>query len=289
MTTCKYSDRSGCSISSKRGFLRFVIWGLWKNLFVAILAYNNNPAWHGVYLHLGCPRQKWDGLFATLKKVNQFPRCVCSMVCSKPFQALLWGLSALPVQFGLSDIGSDLSIVLDNSRKSDDVNFWISGFEVLPQVLRWQNLTGLVDPHVPEHAGTGCYIIWKHNQGQHLFWLCLPVQVALLLPGCLDALLCIIHEVGVAGFGELVYFLQEASKRPSTVIEVPLLRSHIGSRAWSPLIWELATAVSVVTCRHRGGTNVAHTDTLPGQVGPSGPVGSIQRKTCSHFKANISI
>ncbi len=41
-----------------------------------------------------------------------------------------------PVQSGLSHIGSDLSVVLDNSRESDDVNLRVSGFEVLPQVLR---------------------------------------------------------------------------------------------------------------------------------------------------------
>lgn len=39
-------------------------------------------------------------------------------------------------QSGPSGIGSDLSIVLDNSRESDDVNLRIPGFEVLPQVLR---------------------------------------------------------------------------------------------------------------------------------------------------------
>lgn len=38
-------------------------------------------------------------------------------------------------RFRLSGIGSDVSIVLDNSGEPDNVNFWISGFEVLPKVL----------------------------------------------------------------------------------------------------------------------------------------------------------
>lgn len=64
------------------------------------------------------------------------------------------------VQFGLlrlSDVGSDISVVLDNSRKSDGFNFGVSGFEVLPKILRRQNLAGFIDPHVPEHTGDRKY------------------------------------------------------------------------------------------------------------------------------------
>lgn len=83
---------------------------------------------------------------------------------SKHFSCLVW----------TSDVGSDLLIVLDDTRESDNVKFWISGFEVLPEVFRRQNLTRLVDPHVPEHTGTGRKIISNNNNNNnnktsHLF------------------------------------------------------------------------------------------------------------------------
>ena len=41
-----------------------------------------------------------------------------------------------PVQSGLSDVGTDVGVVLDDSREADDVDLRVSGFEVLPQILR---------------------------------------------------------------------------------------------------------------------------------------------------------
>lgn len=53
-------------------------------------------------------------------------------------------------QWYQSDVGSDVSIVLDDSRESDNANFRRDGFEVLPEVLGRQNLRRLIDPHEPE-------------------------------------------------------------------------------------------------------------------------------------------
>lgn len=39
-------------------------------------------------------------------------------------------------EFRLSGVGSDLSVVLDDSGEPDDVNFRVFGFEVLPKVFR---------------------------------------------------------------------------------------------------------------------------------------------------------
>lgn len=60
---------------------------------------------------------------------RRFQLIQSSPIQSSPFQSS-------PLQSGLSHVGPDLSVVLDNSRESDDVNLRVSGFEVLPQVLR---------------------------------------------------------------------------------------------------------------------------------------------------------
>lgn len=103
---------------------------------------------------------------------RRFQLIQSSPIQSSPFQSS-------PLQSGLSHVGPDLSVVLDNSRESDDVNLRVSGFEVLPQVLRWQHLAGFVEPHVPKHTGTGSTVINKcKNNLNNLFrWLCTSFQV----------------------------------------------------------------------------------------------------------------
>ena len=160
-----------------------------------------------------------------------------SFRCAVRKQAPSSESAASPLQPGLSFVGSYLSIVLDNSRESDDLNFRISGRKVLPQVLRWQQLTGFVNPHVPEQTGTGSHQRTQSGSTPVQVTLsCLPVQVTLLLPFSLDVFLGVSREVLVAGFCEQAHFLQGASKSPPTVVEVPLIRSHVGSGCRPPLV-----------------------------------------------------
>ena len=80
--------------------------------------------------------------------------------------------------------------------------------------------------------------------------------MTLLLPDCLDAILGVSLEVEAAGFGEQVDFLQVASKRPSTVVEVALIRSDVGSGLGPPLVGKRISAGLEVTCRHSVGSSV---------------------------------
>ena len=95
-------------------------------------------------------------------------------------------------------------------------------------------------------------IIFFSGDSTYLFrWLCLPVQVTLLLPGSLDVLLCISLKVLAAGFGEQMYFLCKASKRPPAIVEVAFIWSQVGSGLGPPLVGEPAAVIFVVTCTHR--------------------------------------
>lgn len=91
---------------------------------------------------------------------------------------------------------SDLFVVLFHRGKTYEVDFGGLWLPVIPYILWRKQLGGFVGQEV-------------------------PVEVTLLLPGCHDPVGFVCQDGHVAHLGELVDFLDQASKHGPSVVEIP--------------------------------------------------------------------
>lgn len=131
-------------------------------------------------------------------------------------RALGWGGVSAPLS------APQPAVIFFYCGESDQLQAWGLRLPVIPEVLWGQHLRRFVPDEV-------------------------AVQVALLLPGCHDAIGFVCQDAHVAAPGKLIHPGYSSPKHCPTIIEVPLIVCHKGSGKLPAFIRELLARYSKIT------------------------------------------